>query len=53
MKFFRCVFMIILVLYGIYAEYRFIMHNAHPYIGENNTVYIEVFGRTDEYLVGE
>jgi hypothetical protein len=33
----------------MYAEYRYIMLNLSPYIGENNTVYIEVFNRVDEY----
>lgn len=33
----------------MFAEYRFIMHNIRPYLGENNTVYLEVFGQIDEY----
>ena len=33
----------------MFAEYRFIMYNIRPYLGENNTVYLEVFGQTDEY----
>jgi hypothetical protein len=33
----------------MYAEYRFIMNNLCPYLGENNTVYIELFGQVDEY----
>ena len=33
----------------MFAEYRFIMHNIHPYLGKNNTVYLEVFGQVDEY----
>ena len=33
----------------MFAEYRYIMHNLKPYNGDNNTVYIEVFGRIDEY----
>lgn len=32
-----------------FAEYRIIMENIHPYIGENNTVYLEIFGQVDEY----
>jgi hypothetical protein len=31
------------------AEYRFIMHNIRPYLGENNVVYLEIFGQVDEY----
>lgn len=33
----------------IFAEYRFIMHNLHPYKGDNGTVYIEFMGQVDEY----
>lgn len=33
------------------AEYRFIMLNLCPYIGENNVIYIEIFDRVDEYQV--
>lgn len=33
----------------MFAEYRFIMHNIRPYLGENNTVYLEFFGHTDKY----
>jgi hypothetical protein len=33
----------------MFAEYRYIMCNIRPYLGERNTVYLEVFGRTDEY----
>jgi hypothetical protein len=33
----------------MFAEYRYIMLKICPYIGENNTVYIEVFGQIDDY----
>lgn len=33
----------------MFAEYRFIMNNLCPYLGENGTVYIEIFGQVDEY----
>ena len=33
----------------MFAEYRFIMHNIHPYRGENGTVYLEIFGIMDTY----
>ena len=40
----------ILILASVmYAEYRFIMTNLHPYKGDNGTVYIEFMGRVDEY----
>ena len=35
----------------MFAEYRYIMLNLHPYLGENNTVYIELFDRVDVYYV--
>ena len=40
---------IIIILSTMFTEYRFIMHNINPYIGENNTVYLEIFGQVDEY----
>lgn len=40
----------ILILVSImYAEYRYIMVNIHPYLGNNGTVYLEIFGQVDEY----
>ena len=33
----------------MYAEYRYIMCNQCPYRGEGGTIYIEMFGRVDEY----
>jgi hypothetical protein len=40
---------ITLILSVMFAEYRYIMHNIRPYKGENNTVYLEIFGQVDEY----
>lgn len=40
---------IVIILFLMLAEYHFIMHNIHPYIGENNTIYIEAFGQVNEY----
>lgn len=40
---------ILFILSLMFAEYRFIMHNIRPYLGENNTVYLEIFGQVDEY----
>jgi hypothetical protein len=40
---------ILIVISLMFAEYRFIMVNIHPYIGENNTVYLEIFNNIDEY----
>lgn len=40
----------ILILASImYAEYRFIMLNICPYLGNNGTVYLEIFNQVDEY----
>ena len=40
---------VIILLSLMFTEYRLIMHNIKPYLGENNTVYIEIFGATDTY----
>lgn len=41
---------VILIAFSLmFAEYRFIMHNIRPYFGENNTVYLEIFGQVDTY----
>ena len=40
----------IIILFGImFAEYRFIMCNIRPYLGKNNTVYLEIFDQVDTY----
>ena len=39
----------LIIVSFMFAEYRFIMHNIRPYLGENNTVYLEIFEFTDEY----
>lgn len=33
----------------MFAEYRLIMHNIKPYLGNGGTVYLEIFGYTDTY----
>lgn len=40
---------LLIIVSLMFAEYRFIMHNIHPYLGERNTVYLEMFGYIDEY----
>ena len=44
---------IAITLIGIFSlmliEYRYIMNNIRPYTGNNETVYIEMFGQIDEY----
>jgi hypothetical protein len=39
----------ILILMLMFAEYRFIMRNISPYLGDNGTVYLEIFEQVDEY----
>ena len=39
----------LLIVSFMFAEYRFIMHNIRPYLGENNTVYLEIFEQVDVY----
>ena len=52
-KLFKITAIVLLMASLMYAEYRVIMHTACPYVGngteEGNVVYIEVFGRVDEY----
>lgn len=40
---------IIFLLSFMFIEYRFIMCNICPYLGENNTVYLEIFDSVDTY----
>lgn len=39
----------ILILMLMFVEYRVIMLNIKPYLGNNGTVYLEVFEQVDEY----
>jgi hypothetical protein len=45
----KCTVAIIILLCIMFLEYRFIMHNICPYLGENNTVYLEIFNQVDTY----
>ena len=40
---------IVLLTTIMFAEYRYIMTNLHPYKGNSNIIYIEIFGQVDEY----
>lgn len=40
---------VVLILCLMFAEYRFIMLNQCPYVAENGTIYVEIFGNVDEY----
>ena len=40
---------ILFIVSLIFAEYRYIMLNLYPQIGDNGIVYIEMFGQTEEY----
>lgn len=40
---------IIFIISLMFIEYRYIMLNINPYLGDNETVYLEIFGQIDEY----
>lgn len=52
-KFIKIALIFVAVLCIMFAEYRYIMHNIHPYRGEHGTVYLEIFGQVDEYYAEE
>jgi len=41
----------LIVISLMFAEYRYIIVNLNPYITDNETVCIEIFGQVDEYNV--
>ena len=45
----KFVIAIIILASLMYAEYRYIMMNICPYLGDNRTVYVEFMGQVDEY----
>lgn len=45
----KALIIIIAIAMLMFAEYRLIMLNLCPYLGDNGTVYIEIFGQVDEY----
>lgn len=45
----RCILGAVLAAALLFAEYRFIMVNIHPYCDSSGTVYLELFGCIDEY----
>ena len=49
----KLIIILVAVLCIMFAEYRYIMIHINPYIGANNTVYLEVFNQVDEYLADE
>lgn len=49
----KFIIILVAVLCIMFAEYRYIMTNIKPYVGENNTIYLEVFNQVDEYLADE
>ena len=40
---------ILLLTTIMFTEYRFIMENIKPYRTDSSTIYLEIFGRIDEY----
>lgn len=47
----RATILIVVLLVIMYGEYRYIITHICPTKGNNNTVYIEIFGQVDEYYV--
>ena len=45
----KALIIIIAIAMLMFAEYRYIMLNLCPYLGDNGTVYIEIFNQVDEY----
>lgn len=45
----KTIITIILILGIMFFEYRFIMLNIKPYLGERGTVYLEIFDQVDTY----
>lgn len=45
----KTIITIILILGIMFFEYRFIMLNIKPYIGNGGAVYLEIFEQVDEY----
>ena len=48
-KFAKAIIITACIIGAMFAEYRIIMHNLHPYKGDNGTVYIEFMGQVDTY----
>ena len=48
-KVIKIIFAVIFLISLMFAEYRYIMLNICPYLGENNTVYLEIFNNIDTY----
>lgn len=45
----KIILALVVLLAIMYGEYRYIMTNISPYKGNDNTVYLEIFGQVDEY----
>ena len=48
-KFIKAIIIIACIIGAMFSEHRIIMHNLHPYKGDNNTIYIEFMGQVDTY----
>ena len=48
-KFVAFILALVAVLTLMFAEYRYIMTHMTPYVGDDGTVYIEIFDQVDEY----
>lgn len=49
----KFIIILVAVLCIMFAEYRYIMTHITPYLGEDGTVYLEIFNQVDEYELEE
>lgn len=52
-KLIRVALVVLIVFVIMWAEYRYIMINIKPCRGENNALYLEIFGQVDEYYLDD
>lgn len=45
----KAILICVAILLLMFAEYRFIMTNMHPYYGDCGELYIEIFDNVDVY----
>lgn len=48
-RIFNIIVVLLIILTLMFTEYRFIMRHICPYLGDNNTVYLEIFEQVDTY----
>lgn len=50
-KIIKIIIGVLFILSLMFAEYRYIISNLYPYIEDNKTVCIEIFGQIDKYYI--